>query len=53
MELYSENATEMEILDTSYAITLDCDVNEAKIPVLDFPNLMELEPRLPIAQELP
>lgn len=53
MELYSENATEMEILDSFYAITLDCDVNEAKAPVPDFPNLMELDPRHPIAQKLP
>lgn len=52
MELSSENATEEETLDAFYAINLDCDIHEAKALVLDVPNLMGLEPRHPIAQEL-
>lgn len=53
MELYSENATQEEILDAFYAMTLDCDIHEAKAPVLGVPNLMGLEARDPIGQKVP
>jgi len=53
MELYCENATEEEILDAFYAITLDCNIHEAKAPVLNVTNLMGLESRNSVAQELP
>lgn len=49
----SKNVTEEEILDAFHAITSYCDIHEAKAPLVDVHNLMELEPRDPVTKSCP